>query len=143
MKDERNWRDAKIPNWVKDAVERELYEWKITAALSWPQEVEPEPLPFKWGEYDRQIGEPREGVFWRVWPANYHSNGSVEKVHIRLTPEGSDTWKRWQFSSDGLEWSATVTRGPLYSSERDARLALVWSACRASAEKLARVRRWT
>ena len=58
MTDQRNWRDAKIPQWVKDAVNAESKALRLTAALAWPQEARPTPLPFRWGDYDTLKGTP-------------------------------------------------------------------------------------
>jgi hypothetical protein len=50
MTDTRDWRDAKLPQWARDAVQTEIDQWRLTAALSWPTEAKPEPLPFRWME---------------------------------------------------------------------------------------------
>jgi hypothetical protein len=58
----RDWRDAKIPQWVKDAVADEMKAVEMRAALSWPTEGKPQPAPFRWLGYDRETGEPVEGT---------------------------------------------------------------------------------
>lgn len=42
---DRNWREAKIPQWAKDAIKAEMKTDALRAALSWPTEAKPEPLP--------------------------------------------------------------------------------------------------
>ena len=63
---ERNWRDAKIPQWVKDSIATEMAQWELTAALSWPTEPKPQPLPFHWGGYDRLHGEALSERFGKL-----------------------------------------------------------------------------
>lgn len=134
MMEDRNWRDAKLPQWVKDSIAAELRANQLTAALSWPTEAKPEPLPFRWGDYDRLIGEPRDGMFWSV------AHG-VEPVHIKANRgQHGQTWKDWAFSDDGEQWHTTVRRGPLFETERDARLYHLWSECEAAAKKLLKLR---
>ena len=132
---DRNWRDAKIPQWIKDQIADEMRAQKLTIALSWPTEPKPEPLPFRWGEYDMVRGEPREGVFYGV-----HRNGAYP-VHIKKN-DGTigSKWKGWAFSNDGEMWGTTVERGPLFATERDATLYVLWAACEEYAAKLAAIR---
>lgn len=132
MTDEtRDWRAAK-PKWVVDAAEAEMRQWKLTAALSWPTEAEPAPVSFMWGDYDHLNGEPDAGVFWSPGAGSY----SPEPVHIRSRDESDMGWKRWMFSRDGVNWHDSVTRGPIYRTEREARLARLWRECRDCAKKL-------
>ena len=131
---ERSWKDAKIPAWVSESIDRDLMAFKITAALSWPTESRPEPIPFFWGEYDRLLGEPMEGTFWVM--GRY-----VEPVEIRIQ-DGSvgQKWKSWVFRSGGGQWTTSVPRGRLFSCERDARLELLWRECESSAKTLNSIR---
>ena len=124
MTETRNWRTAKIPQWALDQINDEL----IAGALCWPTEAEPKPLPFWWGGYDRLEGEPVAGQYWHISGTDH-----VQTVHIRKRTE-NDTdgfkWKTWLFSHNGDCWTGSVTRGHLYTTERDARLALFWQKCR-------------
>ena len=127
MTDQRNWRDAKIPQWVKDAVNAESKALRLTAALAWPQEARPTPLPFRWGDYDTLKGTPSEGVFW----------GTDGIVHIR---KSSDPRSSWQFSRDGERWSSQKQRGPIFLTKRDATLNKLWDACETYASNLDAIR---
>ena len=121
----RNWRDAKIPQWVKDSFADEARDLRIRAALAWPKEPRPTPMPFQWVDYDRPKGDPQEGTFW----------GRDGKVHIRK--EGPFKWK---FSCDGERWTDSRTRGHLFATERDAILERLWVACESYANALAHIR---
>ena len=132
---ERNWRDAKIPQWVKDSISDELAANQITIALSWPTEAKPEPLPFQWGGYDILRGEPVAGEYWTAMVSLHGQNLSA--VKIRNTQSG---WKKWEFSANGRDWSTSVIRGPLFASEADARLWMLWEACELCAAYLAKMR---
>jgi hypothetical protein len=131
--DTRDWREAK-PKWAIDAAQAEMKRWEVTAALSWPQEARPEPLPFQWGEYDTVHGTPEPGTYWNT--GRYAS-----RVEIREKVKGDVTWKRWLFR-EGVreEWTTSVVRGPLYATEREACLAALWNACEAAAPALAAAR---
>ena len=133
MTDERKWRDAKIPQWVKDAVELEIARVALHGALSWPTEPRPTPLPFSWGDYDNLRGTPVAGAFFHALL------GYAGRVHIRPN-EGKSSWKKWEFSTDGVRWSDSVQRGPLFAAERDARLYLLWDKCEAAAGNLLEAR---
>jgi len=128
MTEERTWRDAKIPQWVKDSIEAETLAHRLHAALSWPTEAKPTPLPFGWGDYDRQQGTPVEGVYW---------DGRANEVHIKEN-DGSIgvNWKKWVFSRDGERWITSVSRGHLFASQRDAYLYKLWVECEKSANML-------
>lgn len=140
MSEDRNWRDAKMPQWVKDSIERELAASDLTAALSWPTEVRPQPMSFQWGEYDRLNGTAEPGVYWAV-NGSVDGTGRIEKVHIKRNEKHGETWKSWAFSSDGERWSTSVVRGLLFDDERDARLWLLWNACEAFAARLLKIRK--
>lgn len=128
---ERNWRDAKIPQWAKDQIETEL----VAGALSWPTEAEPTPLPFYWAEYDHIRGDPVAGSYWVIGMFNH-----VHAVHIRTKLEGEKGWQQWRFSRDGKIWDTSVIRGFLYPTKRDATLAYLWKECRNSAKTLHAIR---
>ena len=66
MTEPKNWRDAKMPQWVRDAIDDERSQQALFAALAWPRESRPTPLPFQWGGYDMLKGAPSEGLFWRA-----------------------------------------------------------------------------
>ncbi len=128
---DRHWKEAKIPAWASTAISAEIDAWKLTAALSWPREAKPEPLPFRWGDYDRLFGTPVAGEYWAVIGSRM--------VHFYLRPANEllhKTWKTWAFSDDGEKWTDYVVRGPLFATERDARLFLHWKACEDSAKLL-------
>lgn len=126
MSETRNWRDAKIPQWVKDSVEKEISESAIISALSWPTESKPIPLPFRWVEYDKLHGEPVAGKYWAL------EGGRITEFSLRPTEK---SWKRWEFCQNG-QWSTTVQRGELYATKREALLALLWNKSRSFAEQL-------
>ncbi len=124
---ERNWREAK-PKWVVDAAETEMSAMRRRLALRWPDESRPTPMEFWWGEYDRLTGEPVAGEYF------YHSfDGHVYRLLIRQAAAG---WKRWEFSGKGDHWHTSVTRGPLYAAEREAKIAALWAACDRAAGEL-------
>ena len=132
MTEERTWRDAKIPQWVKDSIEAETLAQRRHVALSWPTEAKPSPLPFGWGDYGRQQGTPVEGIYW---------DGRANEVHIKQNDVGIGIdWKKWAFSSDWRRWSTTVCRGPLFTTQRDAYLHLLWCECEKSANMLMKIR---
>lgn len=130
---EKNWRDHKMPQWVKDQIADEMMASRIKTALAWPNEARPEPLPFRWGDYDRVYGEPIPGSYWRILGHRH-----AFPVHIRHRVDGdkSTTWKKWMFSNDGIRWSDSVQRGDLYVTKREALLALLWAECEKSAAVL-------
>ena len=133
--DARNWRDAKTPQWVKDSILSEINAWELTAALSWPTEMKPTPLPFQWGNYDQLHGNAVSGVYWSIF------SGGGSQVHIRPKQKGDEGYKEWRFSRDGERWSVQVVRGPLFATERDAMLWVLWESCEQAAESLMRLRR--
>ena len=132
MTEERTWRDAKIPQWVKDSIEAETLVYRRYAALSWPTEAKPTPLPFGWGDYDRQHGTPVEGIYW---------DDRANEVHIKES-DGSISrgWKKWVFSYDGSRWSTSVCRGHLFSTKRDAYMHMLWVECEKSANALMQIK---
>ncbi|RID91859.1 hypothetical protein D2N39_11520 [Gemmobacter lutimaris] len=133
---DRNWREAKLPTWVKDSIISELNAVAIRAALSWPNEGRPVPVPFRWGDYDNLVGTPEEGVFWTT---EFNAVGSVRVA--RNDGIAAPVHKTWRFSCDGGNWSTTVVRGPLFRTEREARLALLWQHCDRFAVELAALRK--
>lgn len=128
MTSEKNWRDAKIPQWVRESIESDLLDSQIKAALAWPTEAEPTPVPFSWGEYDLLSGDPVEGV--------YFDNRYAEPVYIRKAREGDKIHKPYVFSRDGLVFNRQVVRGPLYNTKREALIAILWRECREASRKL-------
>lgn len=145
MMDERNWRDAKIPQWVKDAVAKEQEALEITAALSWPTEAKPAPMPFRWGEYDSLKGEVQEGIFWIC----HHSH--VQKLEIRFRDnlkEGEIDRSRYpqykkvafKVGDDERGFTTDVQRGPIFATEHDAWIFLLWNKCEEAAKKLMKLR---
>lgn len=131
---ERNWREGK-PKWVVEEAEKEITALKLRLALRWPDEARPTPVPFQWGGYDTLRGDPIEGDYWSVWPSG------VVKISIRKKLETESGWRKWRFSVNDRSFTDSVQRGPLYESEREARLAALWKACDECARSLADV--WT
>lgn len=125
---ERNWREAKIPQWAKDSIEKELER----SALSWPSDPDPIPLPFEWGPYDRLTGEPVPGEYWCFHGWTVH--------HVFIRKAEGRTWKAWEFSRDGEKWTDSIQRGPLFQTSRDAHLAHLWAKCRECARELSIIR---
>lgn len=133
MADEKNWRDAKIPHWVRDSFEAELRDAKLKAALAWPDFEMPEPVDFRWGQQDILTGDVEEGVFW------HPGYQGVSKVEIRRA-DRTQTHKPYHFKRDGWRWSDSPVQGPLYRSKADALKRSLWDECRACAKKLADLR---
>jgi hypothetical protein len=145
MTDAKSWRNAKLPKWMQDSIEADIGAWQLTAALAWPTETRPEPLPFRWGEYDRLMGEPYPGTFWSAH-ATRIQKFDLERVKnlsgADQTYIGGETWKTWAFrTSEGGRWHTTIQRGPLFAMERDARLYILWRECENAAEHLLRLRK--
>jgi hypothetical protein len=138
----RNWRDAKIPAWVRDDIEAEMRADKLRLALSWPHEPKPEPLPFRWGEYDRRTGEPVPG---RYWIALEHRVEEFELAQLADLSEeersGLRAWQGWVFRHDGRRWTTQAVRGALFATARDAHLYRLWLKCEAAAADLAKARK--
>ena len=143
MTDTRAWRDAKMPQWARDAVQAEIDQWRLTAALAWPTEAKPEPLPFRWGDYDRLTGDPVPGQYWTsnlratasFWLARQDSLSEDEKRYI-----GGQNWRTWVFkTSDNGRWHTSVQHGPLFANEHDAKLYRRWLMCEDFARQLMRL----
>ena len=135
---DKDWRAAKIPQWVKDAVQAEIDQLAMTAALSWPTEANPAPMPFQWGDYDNLRGEPIPGKYWT-------KNGHILEIRPKApTDKGHriTEWKSWVFRTEGGEWTTDVQRGPLFSTQREAKLARLWDQCEAAAKTLLNTRKW-
>jgi hypothetical protein len=140
MTDTRDWREAKMPLWARDAVQTEIDQWRLTAALAWPTEAKPEPLPFRWDEYDRSTGDPVPGQYWAAslnriamfWLARQSDLTKDEKTYL-----GGQNWKTWAFkTSKGGRWHTSVQRGLLFASEREAKLYRRWLMCEDFARQL-------
>jgi hypothetical protein len=144
MSDERRWQDAKIPQWVKDAVQADIDQWRLTAALAWPTEAKPAPLPFRWGEYDSLTGTPAPGRYWcvPVWSRIEvfdleRIENVIDETHTRIARR--EAYKGWAFrTNDKTPWHSSVTRGPLFASEADAKLYRRWLMCEDFAKQLMR-----
>ena len=139
MTDQKKWRDAKMPQWVKDAIDEEMKAIAIHGALSWPTEEKPEPLPFYWTAYDRLEGSPIEGSYWTLAYSAY-----ARPLHIRKRQEGDNGMKHktWSFSNDGVKWSTDVQHGPIFSTKRDAVLYRIWELCEKAASELYQAKRF-
>lgn len=143
MQETRDWREAKLPQWARDAMQTEIDQWRMTAALAWPTQAKPEPLPFRWGEYDRLTGVPRSGTFWSV---GLHSVDHFDLCRTQDLQDadrdyiGGETWKPWVFrTSTGGRWHTSVVRGPLFDNEADAKLYRRWLMCEDFARQLMKV----
>ena len=140
MNDERDWRDAKLPAWARDAVQAEIDQWRLTAALAWPTQAKPAPLPFGWGDYDRLSGTPYPGTFW---VAHEHRIEHFDVARVsdlsaddKMYLDGQ-TWKAWAFrTSEGGRWHTTAQRGPLFDNFADAKLYRRWLLCEKYAREL-------
>ena len=133
----RDWRDAKIPQWVKDAVLAEIDRTALTAALAWPTEAKPSPMSFKWVDYDAVRGVPVAGRYWTIngWSLEIREKAPDEKGRNIVA------WKPWLFRVQGYEWTSDVTRGDLYATEHDAKVAALWSECEIAAKRLLAARK--
>jgi hypothetical protein len=137
----KDWRDAKMPNWAVIAVQAEIDQWRLTAALAWPTQAKPKPLPFQWWDYDVLGGTPYPGTFWR--PEVY----GIERFDLCRTedlPEKERKYhnppqKEWSFRMENQKlWSGYVLRGPLFDNEADAKLYRRWLMCEDFARQLMR-----
>lgn len=133
MSETRNWREAK-PKWVVDAAEAEMAAMQRRLALRWPDEARPTPAEFFWGGYDKLTGKPVAGEYFVVG-----SLGWANKIHIRAKSTDEKDWQYWRFSTDGERWTTSPVHGPIYMTERDAKLAALWAACDSAAKELERV----
>ena len=126
MEEKRNWRDAKIPQWVKDSIAEEIDQWELTAALSWP--TEPKPQPVFWGAgYGQVGGTPEAGEFWRK-----RGSWEPEKVTVTLASTRPKV-----IGSDG-----SISTGEVFfRSKEDAHLHTLWEQCEAYAKELVKLRR--
>jgi hypothetical protein len=141
MTEQRNWRDAKVPQWVKDSIAADLAAYKLTAALSWPTETKPAPLAFQWGAYDKMYGTMQEGVFWSP-------DGRGLRVEIRqrkdINPDdlGRNVMPhdRVLFRTEFEKFDRTPMRGPLFATRREAQLYQLWALCEGCAKTLMQMR---
>ena len=127
MTDAPEWMQ-RLSQKARAAAEQDMRSLRERAALAWPTEAAPDPLPFQWGDYDALRGVPVPGAYWNL---------VGDPIHIRESVKADKTWKAWVFSRDGETWSTTVQRGPIYSSQRDALVARRWATCRRMAAELA------
>lgn len=142
-KDVRNWRDAKLPSWVKESIAEDMQQMALKAALAWPTEAKPEPLPFQWGDYDLTTGNPIPGSYWVVSIGKH-----VEAFDLAISADLQDDDKsklikrnKWAFRSKEIgKWSSCVIRGPLFASEHEARLYRLWLLCEEAAKTLKKAR---
>ena len=138
----KDWRDAKMPNWAGIAVQAEIDQWRLTAALAWPMQAKPEPLPFWWGNYDVLEGTPYPGTFWAAGRCR------IEKFYLARVADlsvedknkfGVVSWKTWAFRShDSARWTTNACHGPLFDNEADAKLYRRWLMCEDFAQQLMR-----
>ena len=141
MTDQRNWRDAKVPQWVKDSIAADLAAYKLTAALSWPTEARPAPLPFQWGPYDMLSGTMQDGVFWSP---NVHGLRFEIRKRENINPDdlGRNVMPHDKvlFRTEFGKFDRTPMRGPLFATRREAQLYQLWTLCDECAKTLMQVR---
>ena len=130
VKDERNWRDSKIPQWAKDQIQIEL----TSSSLRWPLEPKPSPLPFGYASYNRRVGSIEPGVYWWL-SGKYPFKFEVRK--ITRQPSG---WIDFEFNihpdRDDSKFTSTPVNGPWFNTEREAKLYLLWKRCEEMAKEL-------
>lgn len=127
---ERNWRDAKIPKWARQAMKAEVDAFRFIAALSWPIKARPEPLPFRWVQYYQLEGEPVPGNYWAAMPF-------VREVRIVPNDDLDKSWRAWLFAyHGGQRLTHESPDGPLFATKRDAQLWNLWDECERAASKL-------
>lgn len=138
---ERNWRDAKIPAWVREAVEAEIKADQKRLALSWPNERKPEPLPFWWGDYDKLTGNPDVGTYYLVQGGGRSTHWKKVEIVEAKNLSAADSTRlnlhaKYAFRSEGFNWSSSPPRGPLFATPREAALYVLWERCEAAASDL-------
>lgn len=127
MSEERNWRDAKMPQWVKESIAAEMKASELTAALSWPTEIKPQPV--FWGTgYGQVGGSPESGDFYMPI-----GGGDCQAVTVKCT-----TYSVKIVAERGSE-SITQFQS-FFRTEHDARLFALWERCENAAKDLAKMR---
>lgn len=131
MAEERKWRDAKLPQWVRDQIEAEL----VAASLAWPTEAEPAPMPFKWEPhgYCTNPDHVVPGIYW------FDSWRGSDPQRVEIVARGNSSFAHKFDGQSSL--SQPYVKGPLYASPRDVILARLWRECREAAAKLHNIRR--
>jgi hypothetical protein len=125
----KDWREG-LPKWRLEAIEKEMKESALNAALSWPNEPRPEALPFWWSDYDGMKGNGHtDGTYWQPYGGGAWTLPSVNSVEISRKDH------RWLFNG-----KSSVTRGGLYKSPKDAWMSALWDACDQSAAKLLHIK---
>jgi hypothetical protein len=116
--DTRDWRDAKIPQWVKEAVEAEMKADKLKLALAWPDETRPKP------EFvlSYSLRFPPEAALGQAFYSRPH--GWV-KVGSNFKIVSLETYKEIE-----SPW------GEYFGTERDAMLNHLWDRCETVAKDL-------
>ena len=131
VSDVRNWRESKLPQWVRDSIREEL----IHASLSWPSEPKPQALSFGFGSHDSMVGSVEPGVYWAMF-----AEGFPFKFAVRLREVGDPSHSAFVFKRNPdnplSKWTNDVVRGPWFKTERDAYLHHLWEQCEESAKKL-------
>jgi len=94
-------------------------------ALRWPDETRPTPLPFGFGDYDRELGTPVPGTYFVVHGAH------CTRVELARVSTG---YKSWRFNGKDR-----VERGRYFETEAEARLEMLWRACENAARELSPV----
>lgn len=120
--DKRDWRDAKIPQWVKDAVEAEMKADKLKLALAWPDE--PRPVP-AFNVTSENAFAPETfvgGVFYSPYQGWVTLKSTSRTVKLEWGKEECRAW------------------GYYFHNRRDAKLDLLWSRCDRFAQELASIR---
>lgn len=126
--EKRNWREAKLPQWVKDSIVDETDALELITALAWPTEAKPTPL--FWGVgYGQVAGKPESGKFWAP------QGGSFEPVELEISME-SGSARIVNRSANSQIYSQRFFR-----TKHEAELANLWSKCEEFAKDLRKIRR--
>jgi hypothetical protein len=118
----RDWRDAKIPQWVREAVEAEMEANKLKLALAWPDE--PRPAPAFVVDHDRYHA-PESYVGGRFFAPNQGWVALKSTSQVINLERGGAPSRPW---------------GKFFRSERDAVLFEMWRRCDDFAAQLLRMR---
>lgn len=96
---------------------------RLKLALRWPDATQPV-HQFGFGDYDKAFGgEPAEGDY-------YVAHYQVSRVELRKV---ANSYPSWTFNG-----RKSVERGRYYTTEREARLDVLWRQCEEAARNLHR-----
>ncbi len=136
-----DWRGANIPQWARKAAQEEIDQWRLRAALAWPTEEKPHPLPFWWDDLDvitgraTLNGSPYAGTFWavhkRALSMQRFSLTLVENLNQKDRADLGEVGERnWSFRiGTSHKWDIIPVTGQLFEWQAEARLYLRWLMC--------------